>query len=156
MEVLVILAIVIVLLLILGVSPEALMLGSMVLMGLLMLTLFVFFIYCSFRLLRSKRCTGKLSRVEKHPKYGYGTPYYTVEGEEYANVFPCEVVMKKQLYSEGRECRVFLDRRRGRVFDGNATASVIGGAILSGGSFVMLLLLTANMFGGIGIALLSR
>ena len=154
MEALIVLVIIIALLLILGVPAEVLMLGLMLLMVLMMLTLFVFFIFCTFRLLRSDRCIGKLSKVENHPKYGYGTPYYNVEGEEYANVFPCEVVMKKQLYAEGRECKLHLDRKRGRVFDGNALVSVIAGIFLSGASFVMLLLLTEYMFGGISITLL--
>lgn len=154
MEALIVLVVIVALLLIMGVSPEALMLGFMVLMELMMLTLFVFFLYCSFRLLRSDKCRGRLSKVEKHPKYGYGTPFYTIEDEEYANVFPCEVVMKKQLYAEGRKCRLFLDRKRKKVFDGNALVSVIAGVFLSGASFVMLLMLTEYMFGDIGIALL--
>lgn len=154
MEALIVLVIIIVLLLILGVAPEALMLGFMALMGLMMLTLFVFFFYCITRLVRSEKHEGRLSKVENHPKYGFGTPYYAIDGEEYANVFPCEVVMKKQLYSEGRECRLYLDRKRGKVFDGNAKISVIAGIFLSGASFVMLLILTKYMFGDISITLL--
>lgn len=154
MEVLIILVVVIVLLLILGVPPEVMMLGFMVLVSLMMLALSVFFLLCIFRLMRSKKCRGRLSKVESHPKYGYGTPYYTIDGEEYANVFPCEVVMKKQLYAEGRECDLHLDSKRGKVFDGNAFISVVGGIFLSVASLVMLLIMTKYMFSGISITLL--
>ncbi len=153
MEALIILAVIIVLLVILGVSAEAIMLGIMALMALGMLLLFGFFIYCIFRLLRCEKTDGRLSKVEHHPKYGYGTPCYMIGGEEYDNVFPCEVVMKKRLYSEGRECVLRLDRKRGKVFDGNAVISSVAGVFLSGASFAMIVIQIVNMFGTSSISL---
>ena len=154
MEILIVLIVLIVLLLIFGVSVEIILLGLMGLMILMMLALTVFFTVCVLRIVHSEKVTGQVSQVKTHPKFGYGIPCYKVEGEEYENVFPCEMVMRKQLYSVGRECRVYLDKKHRKVYDGNATLSSAVGVVLSLGSFAMLLMLTLNWFGGAHISLM--
>ena len=153
MEALIILAIIIVLLIIAGISAEAVMLGILGLMALGMLLLTVFFAFCILRLIRCEKTEGKLAKVEYHPKLGYGTPHYEVDGEVYANVFPCEVVMKKRLYTVGRVCRLRFDKKRRKVFDGNAVISSAAGLFLSGGSLYMILSQIISMFGGTQITL---
>ena len=139
--------VIIALMIIVGFSLEFMLECIMGLMCLLMLVLFLFFGWCIIRLTRCKRSTGKLARVEKHPKYGYGIPFYEINGEVFANVFPCEVVMKKRLYSKGRECKLMFDGKRKKVFDGNATISSLGGLILSGASFAVLMMKMSETFG---------
>ncbi|MBP5268192.1 MAG: hypothetical protein J6Z29_06435 [Ruminococcus sp.] len=139
MEALIVLVIVTVLLLILGVSAEVLIIGFLGLLGLMMGALFLFFAYCIIRMTQSRKCIGKVAKVDINPKYGFSTPVYEIDGENYENVFPCEVIMKKQLYYEGRECKLLLDKKRSKVFDGNARISSIVGILLSAVSFVMIL-----------------
>ncbi|MCR5541632.1 MAG: hypothetical protein K6F71_12565 [Ruminococcus sp.] len=147
METLIVLIVVTVLLVILGVSAEMLIIGFLGLLCLMMAALFLFFAYCIIRMTRSKKCRGKLATVTKHPKHGFSVPVYEIDGEKYENVFPCEIVMKKQLYYEGRECRLLLDKKRSKVFDGNARISSILGIILSGVSFAMILDSMIDMLG---------
>ena len=139
MEALIVLVIITVLLLILGVSAEVLIIGFLGLLGLMMGALFLFFAYCIIRMTQSRKCIGKVGKVDINPKYGFSTPVYEIDGENYENVFPCEVIMKKQLYYEGRECNLLLDKKRSKVFDGNARISSIVGILLSAVSFVMIL-----------------
>ena len=139
MEALIVLVIITVLLLILGVSAEVLIIGFLGLLGLMMGALFLFFAYCIIRMTQSRKCIGKVEKVDINPKYGFSTPVYEIDGENYENVFPCEVIMKKQLYYEGRECKLLLDKKRSKVFDGNARISSIVGILLSAVSFVMIL-----------------
>ena len=152
-EGLIVFVIIIILLFIAGISVEVIMLGLLALMALMLLALLVFFCFCIFRLLRCERTEGRVLKIEKHPKYGYGMPFYEIGGEEYANVFPCEVVMKKQLYTLGRRCRLYLDRKRSKVFDGNAAVSSVAGFFLTAASFALLVFQIKNMFGGADISL---
>lgn len=147
MEALIIIAVIAVLLLMLGVSAEVLLAGFLGLLCLVMMALFLFFGLCIIRLTQCRRCGGKLAKVEKHGKYGYSVPVYDIGGKEYENVFPCEIVMKKQLYSPGRECMLMLDEKHGKVFDGNARISSIVGIVLSGVSFALLVYRLLLMIG---------
>ena len=153
MEALIVIVIVAVLLIIMGVTAEVLIAGFMGLLCLMMLALFLFFGWCIFRMTRCRKCTGRLADVEKEPKLGYSVPVYEIDGEKYRNVFPCEIVMKDRLYTEGRECRLMLDEKRGKVFDGNARISSIMGIVLSGVSFVMILYAFLGMIGVNGFTL---
>lgn len=151
MEILIILLIIIVLLLILGVSTELILFGLMLLMLFMMATLFVFFAFSAVRLLRCERTTGKVSKITINERFGFKTPNYKIGDEEYPNVFPCEMIMKRQLYSEGRECRLMLDKKRKKVYDGNARASVIAGVFLSAASVAMLIIRMKDLFGSVHI-----
>ena len=139
MEMLIVLVVVTVLLVIMGVSAEMLIVGFLGLLCLMMVALVLFFIYCIIRMTKCRKCSGKLSEVTKNPKHGFSVPVYDIDGEKYENVFPCEIVMKKQLYYEGRECRLLLDEKRRKVFDGNARASSIVGIVISAVSAVLLI-----------------
>lgn len=139
MEMLIVLVVVTVLLVILGISAEMLIVGFLGLLCLMMVALVLFFAYCIIRMTKCQKCIGKLSEVTQNPKHGFSVPVYDIDGEKYENVFPCEIVMKKQLYYEGRECRLLLDEKRRKVFDGNARASSIVGIVISGISAVLLI-----------------
>lgn len=147
METLIILVIITVLLLILGVSAEMLIVGFLGLLCLMMAALVLFFTYCIIRMTRCRKCSGKLSDIAQNPKHGFSVPVYDIDGEKYENVFPCEIVMKKQLYYEGRECKLLLDEKRRKVFDGNARISSIVGIMLSAVSAVLLVYNMISMLG---------
>lgn len=154
MEILIILLIIIVLLLIVGVSTELILFGLMVLMLLMMAVLFVFFSISAVRLILCERTTGKVSKITVNERFGFRIPNYKIGDGEFPNVFPCEMVMKKQLYAEGRECRLFLDKKRKRVYDGNARASIIAGVFLSAASIVLLILRMNELFGNVNFTIM--
>ncbi len=112
------------------------MIGA-VLLGVLALGFFLltgYFVFCALRILRSKKVTAAVCGVRTSEKYNYPTAYYEVDGNIYANAFPCEVVMRKQLYTEGRRCSVYVCERKNKepiVFDPNAVLSTFAGFFLA-------------------------
>lgn len=90
----------------------------------------LFFIYSLCNILTSKRCTGMFIRIGRNEKQRFDVAYYIVDGREYPNAFPCEVIMRNSLYRTDREVRLYLCGKRQCVYDRNAAAAVIAGIIL--------------------------
>lgn len=143
MELIIILIIVLVLALILGVSLSVIMLGIMFLLVLTLLFIVTFFSVCAVWLAGSRKYKGTLTKVDKNPKFKYNSAYYNIDGEEFPNVFPCEVILKKYLYKTDKTCVLRLNRKKKIVFDGNAYACVIAGLVLGVSSLVMVTYITA-------------
>lgn len=146
MELLIILGVVIALLLIIGVEIPTILMGFMVLLFLTLLLMIVFFLYCLFMMVGTKKCTGVLTKTGKSPKYKYNCAYYMIDGQEYYNIFPCEVILKKHIYSTGKEYKVRLNKKKGIVFDPNAYACVIAGSLLTAASLIMVAMMFRIMF----------
>lgn len=111
------------------------------LIALVLALMFLFFVVCAVRLMLAKKSVGYYSRTEKG-SYGFDAAYYSVDGEEYPNIFPCEVVMRGRLYVPDKAVTVFLSRRRKCVFDKNAVSCIIAGLAACG----LLLLSVAAVF----------
>lgn len=148
MELIIILTVILVLALILGVSASAVITGVMLLLILSLVFIVCFFSVCAVWLAGSKKYSGTLSRVDKNPKFKYNSAYYNINGEEFPNVFPCEVILKKYLYKPDRNCVLRLNRKKKVVFDGNAYACVIAGLVLGLSSLVMVTSITAYFIRG--------
>lgn len=146
MEILIILGVVIALLLIVGVDVTTILAGFMGLLFLVLLVMIGFFLYCLFILTGSKKHRGVLTKTEKSPRYNYKCAYYMIDGEEYDNIFPCEVVLKKHFYSVGKEYTVRLNKKKGIVFDPNAYACVIAGSLLTAASLILVAIMFRSMF----------
>ncbi len=138
MEILIMLIVIIVLAVMIGVEPSTVLLGVMLLMALMLILMTGFFIICSLWLIGSKKCSGKLSKVDDHPRFKFPAAYYEIDGEVYPNIFPCEMILKNWLYAPDRQCRVRLNKKKSIVFDGNAYFCVILGIILGAASLVFL------------------
>lgn len=127
-------------------------LGVVILVNFLLL---LFFVRCTVVLAGSKQKAAVFSRIEKRgeadengnekkgKKGKFDRACYMVEGREYPNAFPCEVILKDRLYSTDREVVVWLCEKQGVVFDGNAFAAAIVGffffAAVCAGIAVMLM-----------------
>lgn len=146
MEILIILIVIMALLLIMGVELTTILFGVMQLMIILLLLTVLFFVRCTFILMKTEKSKATLTKVENHPKFKYPSPYYEVDGIEYPNIFPCEVVMRNRLYPEGKQCNVRLHRRRNLVFDTNAMACTILGVALGSVSLLMVGFMTYYLF----------
>lgn len=101
MEFIVTLAIIIVLLLILGVSPGIIMGGVLVLIELLLVFMSGFFIVTLVLLFIAKPVKAEFLRIFVHEIVGtYAV--YRIDGEEYKNTFPAEVMFVDKIYHEGK------------------------------------------------------
>ncbi|MDE6594092.1 MAG: hypothetical protein K2K57_13650 [Oscillospiraceae bacterium] len=120
--------------LVVGVSINiitGIILGVVILVNTLLL---IFFVGCVIVLAGSKQKSAVFSRIEKRTAEGDGQKKakfdracYMVEGREYPNAFPCEIVLKDRLYSSDREVTVWLCEKQGVVFDRNAFAAAVVG-----------------------------
>ena len=148
MEALVVVVIAIALTVIIGVPLQVIALVLMGIIGAGFAVLSLFFVYCSVRILRSEKKSASVSEIKRSERFDYPTAYYEVDGNIYANAFPCELIMRKKLYRKGRECRVYFCRRRNKepiVYDPNAVLSTFAGLFLSLVSAVFITLYVLSM-----------
>lgn len=101
MELIVAAIIIIVLLLILGVSPGIIMAGVLVLLELGLLFMTGFFVVTLVLLLLAKPVEAEFLRIFVHEVVGtYAV--YRIDGEEYKNTFPAEIMFVDKIYHEGK------------------------------------------------------
>lgn len=127
MEFVLVIAVIVVLCILLGVSTKLLLIGAAALVGLMfaftVLLLGVFFV----RLLFSRKKRAVFSRIDRSPKSRFKVAYYVIDGTEYPNVFPEEGIFRSFFYRDNRECTVFLARNGKFVYDKFACATCIIG-----------------------------
>ena len=93
--------IIIVLLLILGVPPVLIIAGVIVLLELLLILMTVFFIVMLILLLISKPVKVKFLRIYVSDVVGTYA-IYEMDGKEYKNTFPAEIMFVDKIYKEGK------------------------------------------------------
>ena len=81
-----------------------------------------------FLLVTSKPVKAEFVRLDDTKRFPAAV--YRVGEQEFRNVFPSEMMMKKKLYVEGKRKRVLKSRIFGFVIDGNALATIIIGALV--------------------------
>jgi hypothetical protein len=127
MEFVLVIAVIVVLCILLGVSVKLLLIGAAALFGLIfaaaVLLLGVFFV----RLLFAKKKKAVFSRIDKSPRGRFKVAYYVIDGTEYPNVFPEEGLFRSVLYKSSRSSTVFLARNKRFVYDKYACATCIIG-----------------------------
>lgn len=120
--------IIVVLCIILGVRADFMIIGALGILGLIVLATALFFIIFVGILLFSKKKEATFRDIEKKGGRKFKTAVYIVEGREYQCFFPAE---PEFVYKKDKTCRVMLNRRLGRVFDGFAITTCICGFIFS-------------------------
>lgn len=137
MEALVVIAIIVVLGLILGVSLTSAAQIIVALMILVLSLMLLFFAGMTVVLLMTKSGDGELDGFEK-PEGGYETAIYLCGGteggetERLPNVFPAENIMREFIYKKGRRrLRIFRGKRRSFVIDRHSMAIILFGFILT-------------------------
>ena len=101
------------------------MLVMWILAGAVVLTA-LFFTAMLFLLVTSKPVKAEFLRLDDTKRFPAAV--YRIGEQEFRNIFPCEMMMKKKLYVEGKRKRVLKSRIFGFVIDGNALATIIIGA----------------------------
>ncbi|MGN1422706.1 MAG: hypothetical protein ACI4XA_04970 [Oscillospiraceae bacterium] len=117
-------AVIIMLLLLAGVELWFIFLGIILLAAAAGVFTAGFFAVCAVMLIRANRCIGSFVRFEKNGRFDAAV--YSVNGKEYKNVFPAEVVMRGKLYSEGKPAKLYITKG-GRCFDKNAFVTTAAG-----------------------------
>ena len=92
---------------------------------LIVLAMNVYFCYMTIGLLMSKRRKGSFVRVENENEnaallgknISYKVAVYDIDGVEYKSVFPAEGAFNVYFYSTKKRCSLWLNKKRGRVFD---------------------------------------
>lgn len=128
MEFFAVIAVVVVLCIVLGVSADIMVLGALGFIALIIFAMALLFIFFAGRLLRSKRTEAVFRRVEKPEGKRFRCAFYDIGGSEYPCIFPSE---PKLMYKKDKACKVFLHSRSGTVFDRFAATTCILGLILS-------------------------
>ena len=139
MEIVVIAAVVIVIAVMLGVNVGLIMLVMLWMMAAVTGLMALFFVYSFIRLLGTKPCEGRVVGLREHEKFKYPWAWYEIDGREYRNIFPGEVIWRRRLYTEGKVFKLRFDKKRGVVFDMNALICVLAGLVLSALLMVVLI-----------------
>lgn len=121
-------AVSLVLCIILGVRADFMIIGALGILALVVLAAAVFFIIFMIILVTSKKKEAVFLDVEKKEKRKFRTAVYMIDGMEYQCFFPAE---PEFIYKRNKPCKVMLNRRLGRVFDGFAMLTCIFGFIFS-------------------------
>lgn len=125
--------IILIAMLVIGVKVEiitGIIMGGLMLINFLLL---LFFTGCAVMLAGSKQKRAVFSRIEvrtgddSENKGKFDRACYLIDGREFPNAFPCEIVLKDKLYIPDKSVTVWLCEKKGFVFDRNAFAAVITG-----------------------------
>ena len=129
MEIFLGLAVIVMLLLCLGAE---LGLIAMVFVGLLcgaVLLMLGFFIFSAIRIMTCRKKEAVFCKTEKFPGTKFDRAVYSVDGQECACVFPCEVVMRSRLYRSDKAVNVYYSEKKKYVYDKNAAVTVFAGLL---------------------------
>ena len=129
MEIFLGLAVIVMLLLCLGAE---LGLIAMVFVGLLcgaVLLMLGFFIFSAVRIMTCRKKEAVFCKTEKFPGTKFDRAVYSVDGQECACVFPCEVVMRSRLYRSDKAVNVYYSEKKKYVYDKNAAVTVFAGLL---------------------------
>ena len=129
MEIFLGLAVIVMLLLCLGAE---LGLIAMVFVGLLcgaVLLMLGFFVFSAVRIMSCHKREAIFCKTEKFPGTKFDRAVYSVDGQECACVFPCEVVMRSRLYRSDKAVNVYYSEKKKYVYDKNAAVTVFAGLL---------------------------
>ena len=141
--------VIIVLLLILGVPWSMIVTGIIGLILLLLVVMTIFFIVTLILMLISKPTQGKLLRIMQHEVVGTYA-IYEIDGEEYKNTFPAEIMFVDKIYHMGKmyPVRLYKGKKKYMLYDWYTWIIIGAGLLLSGGGLALMAwLLSVLAFG---------
>ncbi len=148
MEFVIAVIIIVVLLLVLGVSPAIIATGAILLIELLLILMTGFFIVALILLLAAKPVKAEFLRIMQHEVVGTYA-IYRIDGEEYTNTFPAEIMFVDKIYHEGKiySARLKKGKKKHLLFDWYSYIVIGVGLPLSAGLAVLLGYLMPVLFG---------
>lgn len=145
MEFFLIIAVIIVLCILLGVSAELMILGALAFIGLVIFAMLLLFIFFFIMLITSRKTEAVFTKTDKRPNGKFNVAFYIIGDKEYPCIFPSEPNFRKLVYKEGKSYRVMLNNRMGAVFDKWAVTTCITGLIFSSLSTAAAVILVSQL-----------
>lgn len=128
MEFLIVFAMIVIIMLFLGFGVGDIIMLMVNLLGVLLVLFGVFFALSLIMLIFSRKKRGVFIRVSEEGRFPCAV--YEIDGEEYPNIFPCEMVLRGKLYIPEKTVTLFLIRFRRAVIDKNALITIIAGSVI--------------------------
>ncbi len=145
MEFVLVLAVIIVICKILGVSNEMIVAGGLVLIELAIIAMMLLFAYCCVRMIFTKRKKARFTRIDRVKSGRYKVAFYIVDDVEYPCIFPSEVILNDKMYRTDREYHVLFSKSMKKVFDIYTVITCITGFIASAIAVFMTMQVVAFM-----------
>ncbi len=123
--------IVFILLLCLGVSISFLATIALALIGIIVIAMAVFFIYATIIMLTGEKMSGRFIRSEQSGKSKIQHAIYEIDGTEYRNMLPLEVLLRNKIYNPEKNVSLILNAKKKCCFDNNARICCILGIVVS-------------------------
>lgn len=145
MEILIGIAVIYILLFCLGVSLELIFQITVAIICFFVLFMAVVFVYAFIILITGKRVKGVFTDSDKEKG---NLPYarYLINGKEYKNLFPLEVIFQKKIYVPDKEVKLVLNEKVKKCMDNNAVICCILGL---GVSIFLIIWISFLIFGKI-------
>lgn len=128
MEFFLVIAVIGVICFIFGVGTDFLLYAAGGIVGLIIISMFLIFSRFAVILVFSKKKTAVFSKIDKPSDGKFKSAFYVIGEKEYPCFFPSEF---KIMYKKGKQCSVFLNKKRGRVFDRFSMITCIAGFVFS-------------------------
>lgn len=101
---------------------------TLILLGVLVVLIGVFFAVCVVFLAMSRRKKAVFIEFDEDRKFPVAV--YKIDCEDVPNMFPCEMIMRDKLYVPGKEIRVLYCKPRRAAIDSNALITMIAGSVI--------------------------
>ena len=98
-------------------------------LGVGVLLMLGFFVFSAVRIMTCRKKEAVFCKTEKFPGTKFDRAVYSVDGQECACVFPCEVVMRSRLYRSDKAVNVYYSEKKKYVYDKNAAVTVFAGLL---------------------------
>ena len=109
----------------------------------------VFFALCLVFLALSKRKTAVFVSIDEEPRFPVAV--YRIDGENVPNMFPCEMIMRDKLYVPDKEIRILYCKPRRSAIDKNALVTIIAGSAVFIPAAVFSVIMIVSFFKGLAL-----
>ena len=131
MEIIIVIIIILAYGLILTANLNYILVAGVIVVGLFLGFLTLFFGYCTICLLCSKKKEASFVRMGQLGSSEYQVAYYLVEGKEYPCIFPKEGILEDKLYQRDKTYYVMLNKKMDKVYDRFALVTCLLGLVCS-------------------------
>lgn len=126
MEFLLVFALIVILMLCIGFGWGDILMMALLAAAALTVLIGAFFLVCLALLLSSKKKRGVFSKFSEERQFPCAV--YNIDGEEFPNVFPCEMILRNKLYVPDKTVTLCYIGFRRAVIDKNAFITIISGS----------------------------
>ena len=128
MELFLVIAVIGVICIIFGIGTDFLLYAAVGLVGLIIISMFLIFLWFMAALVFSKKKNAVFSKIDKPSDGKFKSAFYVIGEKEYPCFFPSEF---RIMYKKDKQYRVLLNEKRGKVFDTFSMITCIAGFVFS-------------------------